>query len=116
MNSRDVQIINKILEEIKVIEDIIAGFDLEKFQADERTKRASCMTLINIGELSKSLTDTFKTQYDSISWKAIAGMRDVTAHKYQTLKMSDVWVTLTDDLPKLKMQLIDLQQSSKLHE
>jgi len=43
-------------------------------------------------------------------------MRDVTAHKYQTLKMSDVWVTLNDDLPKLKKQLIDLQQSSKLQE
>ncbi len=55
MNSRDMQIINKILEEIKVIEDIIAGSDLEKFQADERTKRASCMTLINIGELSKRM-------------------------------------------------------------
>ncbi len=116
MNSRDMQIINKILEEIKVIENIIAGFDLEGFLADERTKRASCMTLINIGELSKSLSDTFKTQYDFISWKAIAEMRDVTALKYQTLKMSDVWVTLNNDLPKLKMQLIDLQQSSKLQE
>ena len=41
--SRDMQIANKILDEIKVIEDIIAGFDLETFQADERTKRASCM-------------------------------------------------------------------------
>jgi len=58
MNSRDMQIISKILEEIKVIENIIAEFDLEEFLADERTKRASCMTLINIGELSKSLTDT----------------------------------------------------------
>jgi len=31
MNSRDMQIINKILEEIKVIEDIIARFDLGNF-------------------------------------------------------------------------------------
>ena len=31
MNSRDMQIANKILDEIKVIEDIIAGFDLETF-------------------------------------------------------------------------------------
>ncbi len=116
MNSRDRQIINKILEEIIVIEILISGFDLEGFMADERTKRASCMTLINIGELSKSLTEALKNKYDFISWKAIAGMRDVTAHKYQTLKMSDVWVTLNDDLPKLKMQLIDLQQSSKQQE
>jgi uncharacterized protein with HEPN domain len=40
-------------------------------------------------------------------------MRDVTAHKYQTLKMNDVWVTLKDDLPKFKKQLVDIQQASK---
>ncbi len=32
-------------------------------------------------------------------------MRDITAHKYQTLKMGDVWVTLEGDIPNLKMQL-----------
>jgi len=37
--------------------------------------------------------------------KAIAGMRDITAHKYQTLKMGDVWITLEDDIPKLKTLL-----------
>jgi uncharacterized protein with HEPN domain len=113
MNSRDVQIIKKILEEIEVIENIIEGFDLNSFLSDELTKRASCMTLINIGELSKSLTDELRSQYDFIAWKAIAGMRDVTAHKYQTLKMNDVWVTLKDDLPKFKKQLVDIQQASK---
>ncbi len=48
MNTRDYQIINKILQEINVLEDLIEGFDLEKFIKDERTKRADCMTLINI--------------------------------------------------------------------
>ena len=113
MNSRDIQIIKKVLEEIAVIDNLIDGYDLNSFLADERTKRASCMTLINIGELSKSLTNELKSKYDSIAWKAIAGMRDVTAHKYQTLKMNDVWVTIKDDLPKFKKQLIDLQQASK---
>ena len=113
MNSRDAQIIKKILEEIAVIDNLIDGYDLNGFLADERTKRATCMTLINIGELSKNLTDELKSRNDSIAWKAIAGMRDVTAHKYQTLKMNDVWVTVKDDLPKFKKQLIDLQQASK---
>jgi len=113
MNSRDIQIIKKILEEIAVIDNLIDGYDSNSFLADERTKRASCMTLINIGELSKSLTDELKSQDNSIAWKAIAGMRDVTAHKYQTLKMNDVWVTIKDDLPKFKKQLIDLKQASK---
>lgn len=111
MNNRNDQIIKKILQEINIIEDLIAGYDLEKFIIDERTKRAACMTLINIGELTKSLTEDFKQQFSHVAWRAIAGMRDITAHKYQTLKMGDVWVTLVDDIPKLKAQLNDILEN-----
>jgi len=69
------------------------------------------MTLINIGELTKSLTEDFKQQFSHVAWRAIAGMRDITAHKYQTLKMGDVWVTLVDDIPKLKAQLNDILEN-----
>lgn len=108
MNNRDFQIISKILKEIEVTEDLINGFDLDKFSSDERTKRAVCMTIINIGELTKSLTEDFRTAYSNIPWKSIAGMRDITAHKYQTLKIGDVWVTIMNDIPKLKGQLFDI--------
>ena len=114
MNTRDYQIINKILQEINVLEDLIKGFDLEKFIKDERTKRAACMTLINIGELTKNLTEDFKCTNSSVPWKAIAGMRDVTAHKYQTLKMGDVWITLVDDMPNVKIQLEYMLKNVKL--
>jgi uncharacterized protein with HEPN domain len=108
MNNRDFQIINKILKEIEVIEDLILGFDLDRFSSDERTKRAVCMTIINIGELTKSLTEDFRNSYNNVPWKSIAGMRDIAAHKYQTLKIGDVWVTIVNDIPKLKDQLNDI--------
>lgn len=34
-----------------------------------------------------------------------AGMRDLTAHKYQTLRMEDVYSTVKQDFPKLKADL-----------
>jgi uncharacterized protein with HEPN domain len=108
MGNRDYQAIAKMLEEIEVIEDLISDSNLEEFVADERTKRAACMTLINIGELAKSLTGEFRESHTHISWKAIAGMRDITAHKYQTLKMGDVWTTLVNDIPRLKNRLNDI--------
>jgi uncharacterized protein with HEPN domain len=116
MNARDYQIINKILQEINVLEDLIEGFDLGKFIDDERTKRAACMTLINIGELTKNLTEDLKQAYGSVPWRAIAGMRDITAHKYQTLKMGDVWVTLVNDIPNLKIQLKDILKDVKIRD
>jgi uncharacterized protein with HEPN domain len=105
MNNRDYQIIKKILSEIDVIEDLIKGLNLDSFSTDEKTKRACSMTLINIGELVKNLTDELKTKYNYIPWKAIAGMRDITAHKYQTLKMGDVWVTIDKEIPVLRLEL-----------
>lgn len=113
MNNRDFQILQKMLSEIGVVEELIEGFDLEKFVSDERTKRAVCMTLINIGELVKSLTEDFKSTYCYIPWRVIAGMRDITAHKYQTLRMGDVWVTIENDVPNLKVQLKNILNDNK---
>ncbi len=43
--------------------------------------------------------------YPHIPWKAIAGFRDVAAHKYQTLRMEDVFETVVADFPTLKEQI-----------
>lgn len=114
MNNRDFQILKKILSEIVIVEEIISGFDEKKFIEDERTKRAVCMTLINIGELVKNLTDEFRDGYKNIPWKGIAGMRDITSHKYHTLRMGDVWITLDKDIPKLKVELLKILETLKI--
>lgn len=38
-------------------------------------------------------------------WKAIAGFRDIAAHKYQTLRMEDLYETVAADFPLLKEQI-----------
>lgn len=64
------------------------------------------MTLINIGELVKNLSDDLKRGTPRIPWRSIAGLRDVTAHRYQTLRMGDVWITAQQDIPQLKEDLL----------
>ncbi len=59
------------------------------------------MTVINIGELVKNLDDDFRARYRNVPWKDIAGFRDIAAHKYQTLRMEDVYTTVLDDFPEL---------------
>ena len=108
MKIRDEQIVKKILSEIDVIDNLILDFTQELFIVDEKTKRAVCMTLINIGELAKSITEELRAETTYISWRGISGMRDVTAHKYQTLRMEDVWHTVIIEIPKLKKQLESL--------
>ena len=84
---------------------LLEGYSLETFLQDERTVRAASMTLINIGELVKNLTEDFRQAHREIPWRAIAGMRDVSAHKYQTLRMEDVYWTAVNDYPILRRQI-----------
>lgn len=105
MNERDRQILIRLRGEVRLVSQMLDGFELQAFLADERTKRAVCMTLINIGELVKNLSDEFRMAHKHIPWRAISGLRDITAHKYQTLRMEDVWLTATRDIPQLKKEL-----------
>lgn len=111
MLHRDQIIIQKILSEIDIGIDMMGEADLNEFLADEKLKRAISMTVLNMGELVKSITEETRKEYPQIPWKAIAGMRDITAHKYQTLRMEDVYYTVQKDFPALKEQLKDISSN-----
>jgi uncharacterized protein with HEPN domain len=105
MADRDSAILKKILEEALMITRLIEGCDYAAFSGDEKTKRAVCMTLINIGEMVKLLKPEVRDKNPSIPWRSLAGLRDVTAHGYQTLRMEDIWDTVVNDIPVLREQL-----------
>ncbi len=56
----------------------------------------------DIGELIKSITNDTRKEHMHIPWKAIAGLRYIAAHKYQTLRAKDVYNTVCIDFPFLK--------------
>ena len=85
--------------------DMLGTTDLETFLANEMLKRALGMTAINVGELVKVVTDELRNKYKEFPWKAVAEMRDITAHRYQTLRMEDVYMTVHEEYPVLMQQL-----------
>lgn len=102
MQHRDKTILIKIIDELDIALGMIEGKDFDTFNNDEILRRAMCMTVINIGELVKALSNDFRTENKQIPWKSIAGFRDIAAHKYQTLHMEDVYHTVTNDFEELK--------------
>ncbi len=102
MQHRDMTILKKIISETEIALDMINTKTFEEFNKDEILKRAICMTVINIGELVKALSDELRTEHKNIPWRNIAGFRDIAAHKYQTLHMQDVYLTVTSDFPQLR--------------
>ena len=105
MDRRDRIILEKILSEIDMAQSMLSDSALDVFLQNEMLMRASAMTVINIGELVKNLTEGTRLAHPQIPWKAIAGFRDIAAHKYQTLRMEDVYETVSVDLPRLKEQI-----------
>ncbi len=105
MNHRDTIIFNKIISEIEISLEMMGTLTYEEFNSNEMLKRAISMTVINIGELAKSITEDTRLLSKHIPWKEIAGFRDIAAHKYSTLKMEMVYQTVFYDFPQLKDNL-----------
>lgn len=105
MQHRDMITIQKVISEMQIGIDMLGTTDLETFLTNEMLKRALGMTAINVGELVKVVTDELRNKYKEFTWKAVAGMRDITAHRYQTLRMEDVYMTVHEEYPVLMQQL-----------
>ncbi|MCM1135000.1 MAG: DUF86 domain-containing protein [Clostridium sp.] len=108
MNHRDYVTIGKIVKEIEIADAFLYNITLEEFLQDEKTKRAICMTVINIGELVKTVTGDTRIKYDKVKWREAAGFRDIAAHKYQTLNMGDVYKTVKEDFPFFQSQMEEI--------
>lgn len=113
MERRDKIVLKKILSEIDIAEKIIASHSLQEFLSDELLKRAACMTVINIGELVKNLSADCRMAYPAVPWREIAGFRDIAAHKYQTLRMEDVFETIHEDFPVLFEKIKNILDQEK---
>ena len=105
MNRRDEIILQKVLSEVKIADGMMKNCSLAEFLDNEMLERAVCMTVINFGELVKNLTEACRLSHPEVAWKEIAGFRDIAAHKYQTLRMEDVYETAVTDFPDLHQKI-----------
>ena len=65
-------------------------------------QHAVAMCVLEIGELSKHLSDRFLQAHPQIPWLAICRMRDMYAHHYHRTDPHQLWTTATMHLPALK--------------
>jgi len=106
MRERDLAILKKVLKEIDCLNNLTNDTEsFASFDADDKTKRASVMTLINIGELVRHLSKEFKGTHRDIPFHAITGLRNVAAHGYLTLSFKLIWSTIKDAVPELKSKI-----------
>lgn len=69
MNRRDGIILQKVLSEVNIATGMMKGCSLTEFLDNEMLKRAVCMTVINVGELVKNLTEECRLLHPEVAWK-----------------------------------------------
>ncbi|MBR6013985.1 MAG: DUF86 domain-containing protein [Selenomonadaceae bacterium] len=105
MQHRDKIILQKIINAVEVGLKVFNNISLENFLNDDEMKLSMSMTIIRIGELVKNLSEEIREKNRQIEWKAIAEFRDIVTHKYDTLRMRDVYDTIKNELPELKSEI-----------
>lgn len=97
-----------ILESISEIEKNTKNLSEDEFFDSVTIQDAVVRRLEIIGEAVKNLPLSFKNKHPEISWKKIAGMRDVLIHEYFGVDIDLVWKIVNKDIPQLKKQIAEL--------
>ena len=113
MRDNDNVLVSKILKYCTHIEGIHSIFENNKnLFFDEDTgyayRYAVTMPILQIGELAKNLSQNFRNTHNKISWRGIAGMRDIFAHHYGSINYNEVWKTSHEDILELKNYLLKI--------
>jgi uncharacterized protein with HEPN domain len=96
------------------LDDIAAycGSDRDGFFSDRMRQDATLRKLEVIGPAVKNLSEPTKSRRPEIPWKQIAGMRDKVIHDYFGVNLEIVWAVVERELPKLKVAIADLLEST----
>jgi len=101
-SNRDHKLLTQISEEITDIEFFTVGITENKFMLNKEKQKAVCLSFQNIGEYVKNISQELKDRYNDVEWVEIYGFRNIVAHEYSKIKMSQVWQMVQEDLPHLK--------------
>lgn len=107
MRQPDKHVLERIVDEITFLEGLLSDRSMEEFLKDETVKRAAAMASINIGELSKHLSQEFYAAFPGSELRYAAKTRDIDAHGYFTLHFETVYKTAVEDYPRVKAWIIE---------
>ena len=95
-----------LLEDLQDIEHFLQNVSKEEFLANSMIKKAVCMSLLNIGEMSRELPEEITKKNQDIPWSSIVALRNRVAHGYHSLDDEIIWDIAKKDLDKFKSVII----------
>ena len=104
IDERTKKVLQAIVKHCNIINDTkdFFGNNYPNFENNKIYQNAILTPVTQIGELVKELPEDFRTKYNQIPWKSIAGMRDIVVHNYETIDKSILWNVADEETDKIK--------------
>lgn len=101
---KDLSILGHLIDYCNDIEDTINYFgdDFIEFQNNRIYKHSISMCVMQIGELTKSLSLDFRNNHPEMTWKDAIGMRNLFAHGYWEMNEELIWKAIHNNTNVLK--------------
>lgn len=96
-----------MLDAINNVEEFVEGYDYERFVKDRILYFAVVKNVEIIGEAAYMLSPEFKDEHVDTPWNQIEKMRHVLVHGYYQILPEVLWLTIKDDLPALKANVLN---------
>jgi uncharacterized protein with HEPN domain len=103
--------IRHVLEEIAILQSVVADSDRQSFAEDQVKLRAAAYSLQNISEAVRNIPDEILTSHKGIEWAKIRGLGNFTRHEYFRVDPNVLWETMTTDLNDLTAVMQTLLKS-----
>ena len=96
-----------ILLAIGNVEEFLQDYDYENFIADKIMYYAVVKNVEIVGEAAYMLSLDFNAEHTDTPWDQIEKMRHVLVHGYYQILPEVLWLTIHDDLPPLKANVMN---------
>ncbi len=85
--------------------EFVNGKSFEEFTSNKLLYFAVLKNVEIIGEAAYMISLEFKEKHPELPWNEIVAMRHVLVHGYSNISDRNLWVTATEDIAPLKLQV-----------